>query len=237
MGNVVIAPAAAASMTAAWQQRTKQQRQSRSPPLYQNAEEYLQLVNQVRLVGWLVPSSSCCGWVWCAMVPLHTLISTNACILEYSLLLQLRRCPLLVVLLPMLPTAARAAHCCCSIAHKCCCPLLLLQVLSRDIRSLHQRQQAAGRQPAVLHVQAAASTAAQPSSVGPTPGQGSEKALNGVHLAVEQQAGLRLAATQDEKDIEGLPTGKYHVVLDGVDISYDCDSEGNIIVGQAQVHS
>jgi hypothetical protein len=116
--------------------------------------------------------------------------------------------------------------------------LLLLQVLSRDIRSLHQRQQAGGQQHAALHVQASASLSAQPHcGGGVASGHGPEQAVNGVQLAGEQQAGMGAAAMQERQGLEFLGPGKYHVVLDGVDISYDCDQDGNIIVCQAQVHS
>lgn len=82
---------------------------------------------------------------------------------------------------------------------------LVQQVLARDIRSVHQRLK--GPSPASLAVAAAART-------------GSSAAAAGGTQAPAGAAGQGDAAGG----------GFYHVVLDGVDIAYDVDGAGNVLV-------
>jgi len=82
---------------------------------------------------------------------------------------------------------------------------LVVEVLSRDIRSAHQR---------LLGKAAAAAAAAAATAAG---GAGAAAAAGGTHHADE-----------DGDD------GRWHVVLDGVDISYSVDVKGRVVIRNAK---
>ncbi len=114
----------------------------------------------------------------------------------------------------------------------CCSPLLppwlLLQALSRDIRSTRQRLDvgAAAQQRNAASLESAAKVAAALA-------QPLEPARA---AAVDGDQSAQQQASQAE-DAAGESTGVFHVVFEGVDVSYDVSADGSVLVGGATLAS
>ncbi len=93
--------------------------------------------------------------------------------------------------------------------------VLVQQVLSRDIRSLHQRTHAQQIQ------QRGDSSHTQQTQISST------DAL----AAPEQPDASQPAASSSTAQVDApVPCGRYRVVLDGVDVTYDVDAAGKVVV-------